>query len=99
MVLTVGDLDGNIEGFGVGLEIRLLGSTIGVDEVDELGREVGAGEGLPFMYDGANVGDTLGAHDGHTDGFGVVLGTTYVWSCVGNIVGDLDGTHAYIFVE
>jgi hypothetical protein len=53
VVLTVGDLDGNIEGSGVGLEIRLLGSTIGVDEVDELGREVGAGEGLPFMYDGA----------------------------------------------
>jgi hypothetical protein len=75
VVLTVGDLDGNIEGSGVGLEIRLLGSTVGVDEGDELGREVGAGEGLPFIYDGANVGDTLGAlvGDGNIEGSGVGL--------------------------
>ena len=69
-----------------------MGSTVIVNEGDELGREVGAGEGLPFMYDGANVGDTLGALDGLTDGSGVALGTTYLGSCVGNIVGDMDGT-------
>ena len=69
-----------------------MGSTVGVDEGDEFCREVGAGEGFSFMYNGANVGDTLGALDGHTEGCRVALGTTYVGSCVGNIVGDLDGT-------
>ena len=69
-----------------------MGSTVGVDEGDELGREVEAGEGLPFMYDGANVGDTLGALDGITNGSGVGLGTTHEGSSVGDIVGDMDGT-------